>query len=201
MNVRLKPAQKVKILNANDLYTIMQHVLLRENKIRRNREHFWVVGLNNANTILFIELVSLGASNRVQVAPPEVFRVAIYKLASKVILVHNHPSGVLKVSEADRLFTARMMAASDLIDIALLDHLVITETKYLSFGGEGVMRELHNLDKVMLAAKEKGLLQQAVKDAKKEWKVEQAIKMKREGLSVETIVSITGLKKSEVHKL
>src|SRR5690606_40012143 len=93
MNVRLTQEQKIRILNSGDVYNVMQQVLLRENKIRRNQEHFWVVGLNNKNKILFIELISLGAVNSVQVNPPEVFRMAIYKMAVKMILVHNHPSG------------------------------------------------------------------------------------------------------------
>ena len=72
--------------------------MLRENKIGRNQEHFWVIGLDNQNKILFIELVGLGAVNRVGANPPDVFRMGIYKLAVGMILVHNHPSGNLKPS-------------------------------------------------------------------------------------------------------
>ena len=45
MNVKLTKAQKIRILNSDDLYNIMQHILLRENKIDRDREHLWVTGL------------------------------------------------------------------------------------------------------------------------------------------------------------
>ena len=55
MNVRLTQEQKIKVLNSADIYAIMQQVLLRENKIRRNQEHFWVVGLNHNNKILLIK--------------------------------------------------------------------------------------------------------------------------------------------------
>ncbi|MGX1930135.1 JAB domain-containing protein [Flagellimonas sp. 2504JD4-2] len=87
-------------------------MLLRENKIRRNQEHFWVVGLNTKNKILFIELIGLGAVNRVNADPPDVFRMAIYKLATKVILVHNHPSGVVDASKGDQEFTDRILLSN-----------------------------------------------------------------------------------------
>ena len=133
MNVRLTKEQKIKVLNSTDIYAIMQQVLLRENKIRRNQEHFWVVGLNHNNKILFVELIGLGASNRVNADPPDVFRMAIYKLASKLILVHNHPSGTHEVTDADITFTDHMLKVGKLIKVEVLDHLVITETNYTSF--------------------------------------------------------------------
>ncbi|MFL0070261.1 JAB domain-containing protein [Tenacibaculum maritimum] len=61
MNVRLSKEQKIQILDSTDVYKVMQQVLLRENKIRRNQEHFWVVGLDNSNKILLIEFIGLGA--------------------------------------------------------------------------------------------------------------------------------------------
>jgi DNA repair protein RadC len=73
----------------------MQQILLREDKIDQNREHFWVIGLANNNRILFIELVSLGTVNRTLVEPMEVYSLALQKRAVKIILCHNHPSGIL----------------------------------------------------------------------------------------------------------
>ena len=120
----------------------MQQVLLRENKIRRNQEHFWVIGLDTKSKLLFVELVSLGATNRVQVNPPEVFRMAIYKLAVNMILVHNHPSGSIDPSDADKDFTERMIKTGQLLKIDVVDHLVISEKKFFSFGDEGLIDEL-----------------------------------------------------------
>ena len=124
MNVRLSQEQKIKLLNSDAVYSIMQQILLRENKIRRNQEHFWVVGLDNQNKILFIELIGLGQVNRVEANPPDVFRMGIYKLAVSMILVHNHPSGNITPSQADKDFTDRMLKVGKLININVLDHLV-----------------------------------------------------------------------------
>lgn len=63
MNVKLTKEQKVKVLNSDDIYMIMQQILLRENKIDRNKEHLWLVCLATNNRILMIELISLGSVN------------------------------------------------------------------------------------------------------------------------------------------
>jgi len=88
MDVKLTEKQKIKILNSDDIYVIMQQVLLRENKIDLNREHFWVIGLTNNNLVLFIELISLGTVDKTFAEPMEVFSFALQKRAVKIILCH-----------------------------------------------------------------------------------------------------------------
>lgn len=202
MNVRLSAAHKIKVLNSTDIFTVMQTILLRENKIRRSQEHFWVIGLNSGNKILFIELVSLGATNRVEIAPAEVFRMAIYKSAIKMILVHNHPSGNIKISEADRDFTDRMIKSGNMLAIEVLDHLVITEHGYTSFVDIGVMDELRQSGRYELIDKEKGWLQEMKIEAEREKERHViATKLKKAGVDIETIRKATGLKKTEIKKL
>ena len=79
MNIKLTEAERIKILNSDDLYGIMQKILLREHKIDQNREHFWVIGLENNHRILFIELISLGSVNKTIAEPMEVFSFALKK--------------------------------------------------------------------------------------------------------------------------
>ena len=62
MNVKLSQAEKIRVLNGEDVYSIMQRILKRENKIDRNKEHFWTIGLNAGNQLLYVELISLGTS-------------------------------------------------------------------------------------------------------------------------------------------
>ncbi|MBO0323186.1 JAB domain-containing protein [Muricauda sp. CAU 1633] len=198
MNVRLTQEQKIKVLNARDIYTIMQQILLRENKIRRNQEHFWVVGLNNENKILFVELIGLGAHNRVNADPPDVFRMAIYKLANKLILVHNHPSGNHEVTDADILFTDHMLKAGKFLRIDVLDHLVITETDYTSFEDQGVMDELRKSGLFEIVGPEKQeleafKLETERKRGKKEGLKEVAKSLKEGGMSDADIKKHTGL--------
>ena len=160
MNVRLTPAQKIQLLNSQDVYSVMQQVLLRENKIRRNQEHFWVVGLNNANKILFIELISLGSVNKATVKPPEVFRMGIYKLAVKMVLVHNHPSGQMKPSDADIDLTDKLLKSGDMIEIEVIEHLVISEEDYFSFADEKIIEDLKKNGRYELIDGDKAELQE-----------------------------------------
>ncbi len=206
MNVRLTKEQKIKVLNSSDIYAIMQQILLRENKVRRNQEHFWVVGLNNKNKILFVELVGLGATNRVDADPPAVFRMAIYKLAVGMILVHNHPSGSVEISKGDHNFTDRMLKVGELINIEIIDHLVISEESYSSFADKGLIEELKRSGPYEIIGPEKRKLEQwkidtEKKKAEKQKAMDIAKKMKAKGYDDDTIKELTGLAKSTIKKL
>ena len=206
MNVRLTEDQKIQILNASDIYKIMQQILLRQNKIRRSQEYFWVVGLDNQNTVLFVELISIGGTNRVNVSPPDVFRMGIYKLAVKMILVHNHPSGVLKPSENDKNFTDRLLKVGKMIDIKVIEHLIITESDYFSFKNDGLIEEFENNGLYELIKKESEemkafKLEIEKKKAIKDNSLEIARRLKSLNVDIETINKSTGLTKKHIDKI
>lgn len=206
MNVRLTEDQKIQILNASDVYKIMQQILLRQNKIRRSQEYFWVVGLDNQNNVLFVELISIGGQNRVNVSPPDVFRMGIYKLAVKMILVHNHPSGVLKPSENDKNFTDRLLKVGKMINIKVIEHLIITETDYFSFMNDGLIEEFENNGLYELVKKESEemkafKLEIEKKKAIKENSLEIARRLKSLNVDIETIKKSTGLTKKQIEKI
>ena len=206
MNVRLTHAQKIKVLNSEDIFKIMQQVLLRENKIRRNQEHFWIVGLDQQHKILFIELISLGAVNAVQVKPREVFRMAIYKLAVRMILVHNHPSGETSISANDQDITDRLLKSGELLGIQVVDHLIITDQSYVSLADEGVMQILRDSGTYQLIDQEKAQMQQWRAEVEKEKAIHErsleiAKKMKAKGYDMDVIQELTGLTKQAIKKL
>ena len=206
MNVRLSQEQKIKLLNSNDVYSIMQQVLLRENKIRRNQEHFWVIGLDNQNKILFIELIGLGQVNRVNADPPDVFRMGIYKLAVSMILVHNHPSSNLSPSQADRDFTDRMLKVGKLINIDVIEHLIITEESYTSFADEGIIEELKKSGLFEIVERDKAELKEwklrmEKKRGEHEGKLAVAKKLKKSGMDEKEIKKMTGLRLEEIRNL
>ncbi len=206
MNVRLTQDQKIQLNDPNGVYKIMQQILMRENKFGRNQEHFWVIGLDNQNKILFIELVGLGAVNRVNANPPDVFRMGIYKLAVKMILVHNHPSGRLEASEADIDMTDRMIKVGDIVKIEVLDHLIISETGFLSMIDQGIFDKLKKngryqvIDRDLAEYKEMKL-EIELELAEKKKSLEIAKVLKKQGVDVEIIKKSTGLTKWEIKKL
>jgi DNA repair protein RadC len=132
MQVRLTKEQKIKIANSEDVFTIMQAVLKRENRLGRQKEHLWVIGLTPTHVIAFIELVSLGSLNKAAIEPLDVFHLASSKNLRKIILVHNHPSGNLTPSGEDINLTNQLKLGAQYLRITILDHLIISETGYTS---------------------------------------------------------------------
>ena len=142
MDIKLAKHDKRYIESTDDVYSIMQRVLLRENKIDQEKEHLWIIGMNQRGYILYIELIALGTYKSVNIEPMNVFRVAVMKNASRVILVHNHPSGSLIPSEEDKDTTDRLIQVARILNIELTDHLIITPRSYISFRTTRLMEEL-----------------------------------------------------------
>ena len=194
MEIKLDKNKKVKVANSEDIYPIMKEILLRENKIGRAQEHFWMIGVNQVNKILYIELVSLGASNRAAIQPREAFRMAIHKLAVRVILVHNHPSGELEPSEPDRDLTDHFIQAGRFLNVEVVDHLVISEKNYYSFVDSGLFTKLQESKKYVLPYE--------LEDrARKKEKIEMAKAMKQKGIDNSVIEEISGLSTKEIEEL
>lgn len=102
-------------------------------------EEFWVLYLNRNNRVLFDKKISSGGVSGTTVDPRVLFKPAINSLCSAVILCHNHPSGNLRPSEADKALTKKLVEAGKLLDINVLDHLIITQNGYFSFIDEGLL--------------------------------------------------------------
>lgn len=208
MNIKLSESQKIKILNSDDIYSVMQKVLLRENKIERDKEHFWIVGLAQNNKILYIELISLGTVNKTLVDPMEVFSIALQKRSVKIILIHNHPSGELTPSAADKDITDHLIQVGRIVNIEVVDHLIISEKSYLSFVDTGLFNDLKFSTKwvpdYQLKRKyEKGIAdaEKAIEKAGKEKAKEIAKQMKTEGYEIDAIIKLTGLTKAAINRI
>ncbi|WP_425659804.1 JAB domain-containing protein [Tenacibaculum ascidiaceicola] len=202
MDIKLTEQEKIKILNSDDIYGIMQKILLRESKIDQNREHFWIIGLENNNRILFIELISLGTINATLVEPMEVFSLALQKRAVKIMLCHNHPSGELTPSDNDKNLTDRLIQVGLIVNTHVIDHLIISDKSYLSFANTGLLQELEKSKKyVPQYVLEEQIKKDMSKIIEKNRNIEIAKQLKRKGVDNETIVFATGLTIEEVKKL
>ncbi len=206
MNIRLKNEEQIKIGCSDDIYGIMQRILLRENKIDRNREHLWTISLDNANKILNIELVSIGSINKTIVEPMEVFSIPLQKRAVKVIVVHNHPSGELRPSAADKDITDRLIQCGLILNLPVLDHLIITENTYYSFADSGLLAELVESKKYVPDYKLKAEMKQEVESAIRKEESENKARamagaMKAKGYAIEEIAELTGLSKQVIRRI
>uniref|UniRef100_UPI000B7C8359 JAB domain-containing protein n=1 Tax=Candidatus Thiosymbion oneisti TaxID=589554 RepID=UPI000B7C8359 len=186
--------------------------------IGQGQEHFWMVGLNQANKILYIELVALGSSNMINIKLREAFRMAIYKLAVQVIMVHNHPGGNVTPSIEDQDLTDHFIQASKFLKVEVIDHLIISDETYHSFVDSGIFKKLQASERWILPykvkerikkegkkkGKEKGLhegIQLGEEKGRREEKIEMAKTMKRKGMDIQDIEGISGLTIEEIQKL
>ncbi len=206
MNIKLTAKNQIKIENADDIYGVMQRILLREQKTDRGREHFWTISLDNAHKILNIELVSMGSFRATIVEPMEVFSIPLQKRAVKLVLVHNHPSGRLTPSTADKDITDHMIQVGRIMNVPVLDHLIITENSYYSFVNTGLLEELEKSTKyvpayVLKQRYEKELEEKISTKAENNKAKEMAKIMKKKGMDIEIIMEISGLSKAVINRL
>lgn len=96
------------------------------------REHFVAIFLNARNQVICTETISIGSLNASLVHPREVFSPAVGKSAAALILAHNHPSGDCTPSREDIELTRRMVQASEIMGIEILDHLIVSSERFLS---------------------------------------------------------------------
>lgn len=102
-------------------------------------EEFWIIYLNNANKVLRTVQLSKGGITGTVVDIRIALKIALQLGAVAVILVHNHPSGILKPSQPDIQLTKKLKTAGDHLDIKVLDHLIVTEKAYFSFADEQLL--------------------------------------------------------------
>ena len=96
----------------------------------KRQEYFVCLTLDGANRLIAKRIITIGTLTASLVHPREVFAEAIADRAASVIVAHNHPSGNLQPSDADRDVTNRLKSAGELLGIALIDHLIVTSKNY-----------------------------------------------------------------------
>ena len=133
----VKASERFRIASSNEAYTI----LLKswdENKIGFV-EQFKIILLDRASKVLGIYEVCQGGTCGVVVDVKLIFAAALKACAHGIILTHNHPSGNLTASEADKLMTRKIKKAGELLEIPVLDHIIVTSEGYYSFADDGEM--------------------------------------------------------------
>ena len=106
--------------------------LLRKEFIGKKQEVLKTIILNKKNTIISVITNAIGNNDNRSIGIKEILSEPIKQMANSIILVHNHPSGNLKPSNADILFTQKINENAKLFDITLLDHIIISNKGYIS---------------------------------------------------------------------
>ncbi|WP_049631458.1 DNA repair protein RadC [Cellvibrio sp. pealriver] len=105
----------------------------------QQREVFAVLFLDNQNRLIAYEELFFGTIDGAAVYPRELVKRSLAHNAASVILSHNHPSGVAEPSQADQRITQRIIAALDLVDVRVLDHMVVGNEEVVSFAERGLL--------------------------------------------------------------
>jgi len=126
--------EKVQVSSSIQVYEYIKSVLTD-----LPHEEFWIVILNRANKIIGKQLIGRGGVSQTTADVKVIFKKSIDKLASAIILAHNHPSGNLKPSPSDISLTKKVVEGANLLDLKVLDHLIIGDGNYLSFADEGLI--------------------------------------------------------------
>lgn len=123
-----------KITSSRDAYELLRPIIGE-----LQHEEFWILYLNNANKVLHRSQLSKGGLTGTLVDVRIVMKKALELGAVALVLAHNHPSGTLKPSQADKEVTQKLQSASKALDIKVLDHLIITQGDYYSFADNNIL--------------------------------------------------------------
>ena len=123
-----------KINSSKSVFELMQPIIGE-----LPHEEFWIIYLNNSNKVIHKSQLSKGGITGTLVDTRLVLKEALQFGAVALILVHNHPSGTLQPSQADKQITTKLKTAAESLDIKVLDHIIITETQYFSFADEALL--------------------------------------------------------------
>lgn len=134
---RLSKVEYIKEENLNNPGKIVDWI--RFNIGFKNNEEFYVIYLNAAGKVIKSEVLFVGSKNASVVGIDETMRRAILLKASAFVVCHNHPSGNVSPSFADKKITKELKGAGELLSIKLLDHIIVSKDSYFSFLKEGLL--------------------------------------------------------------
>jgi len=127
-------AELVKLSCSQDVFKLMRPLLST-----LSHEEFWVLYLNRANKLVFKQCHSRGGMVGTVVDTRLILKTALDKTALDLMLVHNHPSGQLHPSQADKELTHKIQQTAKQLDLNVLDHIIIAQKDYFSFADQGIL--------------------------------------------------------------
>ncbi len=123
---------KKKITQSKDVFELFQPIIGD-----LPHEEFWILLLNRSNRIIEKIKISQGGVSGTVIDVKIILKHAIEKLASSIILCHNHPSGNKVPSSADNIITDKLKSGAKLLDIQVIDHIIVADVEYFSYADEG----------------------------------------------------------------
>ena len=122
------PKIRERLLNAEDIYNNCKYLFMG-----KTQEEFYCLYFNNKQELLLKKLLFKGTFNRSVVHPREIFKEAYLSSASTIVCMHNHPSGDIKPSREDIIFTKSLIELGKINSIPIVDHIIVGDNSYYSF--------------------------------------------------------------------
>lgn len=134
---KVKKSDLIKITSQNDSYEVLKN--LYNYDTIDYLEEVILLCLNRANKLVGFSRISTGGMTGCIMDPKVIFTIALNMGASAIIISHNHPSGNLNPSKNDNEITKKIKDGGKLLDIALLDHIILTDESYFSYSAENLL--------------------------------------------------------------
>ena len=132
---RKKNAEKIIIKSSEDAYKVLKNTYSSSDI--QYRESFKVLYLNNSGEVLGVNIIGVGGVTETTADVRVIMQGALLANATRIILCHNHPSGLAKPSREDISVTHRISEGGKILRIEVVDHIIVTEDNYYSFADEG----------------------------------------------------------------
>jgi DNA repair protein RadC len=130
----VEPQQKPILSHSSAAYKYLKPYLTG-----LQQEEFWIILLTRKSELIKHLQISIGGVTSTIADPKIIYKHALEHLASGIIVCHNHPSGNLNPSNADKMLTSKLQSAAELLDISFMDHIIFTDNGYYSFRDEGLL--------------------------------------------------------------
>ena len=127
--------ENITLNNTNKVNTYFSHL------INDYQEHLLVILLDNKRRLISYKIMYTGTDDETLASPKEIFNYAIKERASAIIIMHNHPSGIVTPSDNDKYLTNSLITTGKIVGIPLLDHINTSGSNYFSFFDSMVKNE------------------------------------------------------------
>ena len=131
---RLFNSSREKAITIGSPIAIME---MNKDMAHLDQEEIRIVMLNVKNRVIGVKTITKGTISRSLVSPKEIFSPAVRKMAAGIVMVHNHPSGIVEPSSEDKKITEKVKEAGDVLSISLVDSIIIGKNGFYSFKEEG----------------------------------------------------------------
>jgi len=129
---------KIHVQGSQQVAKVFQDLLLLEDSIDQEKEHFYAMHLDTRSRVNMVELVSLGTLTASLVHPRETFRRAVIQGSASIIVAHTHPSGAVDPSAEDTKITKLLFEAGNILGITMVDHVIFIKKIFFSFRDNNV---------------------------------------------------------------